>query len=301
MKIGFINDTLITCGGLLTNYEYVKELRKRGVEANMYANSGNNELERYYGINHLPIASLSNFLPNDVIIANWWRQVPDLEKYQGKKIQFVQGLDIQNYGEDDKNRCIATREKLNWDIIAVSKYAGEWTMRDYTVIPNGIRDDFFYNGLSKKDIDILIEGNDEENKNIDKAYVLAKLYTDKIAWLGRETRPMENVTPFTNPPQKEIPKIYRRSKILLKLSDSEGFCLPILEAMASGCAVVTQNMGGNDFCQYGYNCETIEKLPDLLNDDYRIELLIRAGKETAQQFKWEKSTDLLLDYLSSLK
>lgn len=126
----------------------------------------------------------------------------------------------------------------------------------------------------------------------------------KKAWLGRETSQYPDIECFTNPPQSEIPKIYQRSKILLKTSKSEGFSLPIIEAMASGCVVVCYDMGGNmEFCKDGYNCIIVTKenastvIKELLSDNEKMERLARNGYETAKQYTWEKSVDNLTDYL----
>lgn len=126
----------------------------------------------------------------------------------------------------------------------------------------------------------------------------------KKAWLGRETSQYHNIECFTNPPQEEIPKIYQRSMIMLKTSKSEGFSLPILEAMASGCVVVCYDMGGNmDFCKDGYNCRIITKetatetIKELLRDNIQREKLVANGYKTSEQYTWQNATDKLLSLI----
>jgi glycosyltransferase involved in cell wall biosynthesis len=46
------------------------------------------------------------------------------------------------------------------------------------------------------------------------------------------------------PSQEEFIKIYRRSKVFLLLSEAEGFSLPPLEAMGSGCVPLCRDSGG---------------------------------------------------------
>jgi glycosyltransferase involved in cell wall biosynthesis len=294
-KIAYVMDELITCGGCIVPFEHCRELRKRGVDAFIVANGANMDLQSEYP--DVPVGEidkrLKNFTENDVIIAVWWPQVPELEKYKGRKIQLVQGNDLAgDVGDDYKKRCIETRQSSNWEVIAVSKYAGDWTMRPFKIVPNGISNKFFKVGYNiKRDIDILIEGNDEENKNIEEAIKLAKQVTDSIVWLGRETSDRYGVETITNPPQERIPEIYQRAKVFLKLSKSEGFCLPILEAMASGCLVVTKDMGGNDFCRRGENCIYYPILG--YEDKEREKKIVLNGYETAKQYTWEKSIDNL--------
>lgn len=251
MKIAFVAENLPTVGGIIIPFQYCRELRKRGYEARVHACTGNRDLEEAYGTRGY-IPDLKDFTDEDVIIAVWWPQVPELEQYKGRKFQFVQGNDLLAYQDQaTKDRCLAIRQKENWEIIAVSDYAGSWTGRDYTVIPNAIDDRFFVPLGLERDIDALVEGNNEPNKNIPYAIKKAKEDgNERIVWLGRETTPMEGVECITNPKQEDIPAIYQRSKKLYKYSLSEGFCLPIWEAVASGCEIHTWDMGGNNGMEY---------------------------------------------------
>jgi hypothetical protein len=273
MKIAWVSYNLLTCGGIITLFEYVQELRKRGYKANIYADEGNNDLESFYNIHHLPTAELINLNDEDILIAVRWEQCKDLMRFKGRKIQFVQGNDRYYYescNHEDTQKMIDTRNDNKWELIGVSEYA----LKDWgrgTVIENGIADRFFVNYNLERDIDALVEGNNETNKNIDFAIAQARYHGHKkIVWLGRDTREILGIETITNPPQEEIPKIYQRAKHFYKYSKSEGFCLPILEALLSGCIVHTHDMGHN--------------FPELT-------------KEYATQFTWKKSVDLLLNYL----
>ena len=297
MKIAYVVDQIVLCGGLIVPFEHCKELRKRGYEAFIVARGRNQQLqEAYPDVPVFDFRELESFTDEDVIVSVWWMQVPELH-YKGRKIQFVQGQDLKAYiGDDLKKKCLEIRQREDWEIMAVSKYAGEWAEKDFFTVPNAINDRFFENHNLEKDIDILIEGNNEENKGIDRSIEIAKGIGGKIAWLGRETKPIEGVECFTNPLQSEIPKIYQRAKRFLKLSESEGFCLPILEAMASKCLVVTHDMGGNDWCKYGENCLLVDNFKDL-NIDKSI---VEAGYQTSLKYTWENSINILENHLKKV-
>lgn len=317
MRIAFVSDGLPTCGGIITNFEYVKTLRESAVDAIIVANGRNEDLERTFGLKVYPLAELESFTEEDVIIANWWMQVEMLETFKGKKVQFVQGNDALAYeGNDLLDQVLAVRKKADWHLLAVSDYALQYTGKEGKVIPNGLSLRFpMYAAMDyppTKDIDILIEGNNEPNKNIDLALSLAKQTTaQKIVWLGRETHPEEGVETMENPHQSLIPLIYQRSKILFKFSQSEGFCLPILEAMVSGAVVMTWDMGGNDFCVDNENCikVTPEKVEDIILNANQIladptgplaDRLTTGGYTTAEQYSWEESAQELTDWLITL-
>jgi len=269
MRVAYVLNHLILCGGVIVPFEHCSYLRKKGINAAIYANGGNKDLEnRYPDVPVYGTHRLNDFTDDDVIVAVWWMQVPELEHLKGRKIQFVQGNDLEAYiGDDLKAQCQTIRNNVNWEIMAVSDYAGKWTNRDYTVIPNGINKIFFNKISIERDIDALVEGNDEPNKNI--MYSINEAKKDghkKIVWFGRQTKPIEGVECIDNPSLTDIHKLYYRSKHFYKHSKSEGFCLPIVEAKVCGCEIHTWDQGNkldldnlekykwdniiNDLCKY---------------------------------------------------
>lgn len=311
-RIAFVMDKIITCGGIIVSFEYVSRLKKRGYETDIYAYNRNYELENLYGIIPKTVDELSKFEDKDIIVSIWWQQVSALEKYKGRKIQLVQGNDLDAYVRDPgltklMKECIETRSKDNWELWGVSETALDWTGRDGKIIPNGVNERFFSDKSVEKDIDILIEGNYEPHKNIDLALRIAKsIDGTKIAWLGRSITHVSGVERFADPPQEQVPEIYKRSKVLIKLSTLEGFCLPILEAFAAKCAVVTRDMGGNTFCKHDENClmgdgekELETHVRKILKDDSLRKRLVDAGLKTAQEHSWKKSVDALEVYIGA--
>jgi Glycosyltransferase len=96
--------------------------------------------------------------------------------------------------------------------------------------------------------------------------------------------------------------------VFLQTSTHEGFCLPALEAMATGAAVVCTDAHGNrDFCVDGENCLVPEAsvpavsaaLARLLGDADLRARLGEAGRVTAQDYAWERRIDELEGFLRS--
>jgi len=301
--IAFVTTNTITCGGMLVPFEYVSRLKRTGVDADIFAEEGNEQLESFYGIKVRPLSEL-NTTDGDTIIATRWEQCERLTPMPGKKFQFVQGDDLQLLGPDQQEQCARWRNHPEWGLIGVSRYVlMRWNRGD--VVPNGLNERFFEDKEVQKDIDILIEGNNEPNKNIGEALSIAqavetKLPGIKIAWLGRDTYTVNGVETFTNPSQEDIPAIYQRSKVMIKLSKTEGFCLPILEAMASRSLVVTTTMGGNDdWCEHGRNCLltsdcfVVDEIVEHLESE-KHRWLVERARETAKSFDWNKSIQKLL-------
>ena len=212
--INFLFDELITGGSVLSAFELCQAIREYR-ECNIVARFDNKELEEYFHIKRLGMSV----------------------RPKGIDVTFTHKLKGDySYIRTDDERWLKRKDP----VIAVSKfiqdkYGGE-------VIGNGCHERFSDIGLDR-DIDVLIEGNFEPNKNIEATIEEAKKHGKKIVWFGRHTKDL-GVEHYSNPSLKDIVILYNRSKKFLKMSLNEGFCRPIAEAKRCGCEVINLN-GGN--------------------------------------------------------
>ena len=108
---------------------------------------------------------------------------------------------------------------------------------------------------------------------------------------------------------EELPVFYNLASVLAFPSLYEGFGIPILEAMACGCPVITTKTGcvpevaGNAaLLADPYNPDEIaELIRKVLTEQTLREQLIKKGFERAQQFSWQKSAEKTLAIFESLK
>ncbi|MEW6072085.1 MAG: glycosyltransferase family 1 protein [Planctomycetota bacterium] len=98
-------------------------------------------------------------------------------------------------------------------------------------------------------------------------------------------------------PEAELPRLYAGAEVLLFASRSEGFGLPILEAMAAGTPVVTSGVAsmpevGGDAAVYVDPSEEeaiFAGLHDLLRDPARRRDLAVRGRARAAAFSWRET------------
>jgi len=98
------------------------------------------------------------------------------------------------------------------------------------------------------------------------------------------------------PSDREVNVLYNTATAFVQTSRHEGFCLPILEAMAAGAPVVCTDAHGNrDFCEDGKNCLMVEhddvaqltkKLEQLFSNKGLRNKLREEGLKTAQKYRW---------------
>jgi hypothetical protein len=210
----FLFEEIITCGAVLSGFELAEAIRKLGHEARIATKYRNEELEKYF-----------NITP---------------EEPKGTTITFTPKLkgDWAYVRTKDPRWLTHTEPK-----ICASQWLADWIGGE--VIGNGTHERF-YNMNLERDIDVLIEGNDETNKNIEETIKEAKKIGKKIVWFGRQTKEIDGVVNISSPPLEKIPLLYNRAKVFLKMSKEEGWGRPVAEAKACGCEVINLSGGNQD-------------------------------------------------------
>jgi hypothetical protein len=101
-----------------------------------------------------------------------------------------------------------------------------------------------------------------------------------------------------DPPQHELRTIYGSCDIWINPSWHEGLPLPPMEAMACRCAVVTTNVGTEDYLIPGETALVVpprdadaiaEAILTLLDDRRRLQAVAEAGHRHIRGFTWERA------------
>lgn len=186
---------------------------------------------------------------------------------------------------------------------------------------------FLYVGttISRKGIDILLEAFLSEFSPTENAYLVVKAFPTTAGFIWEELRALApQVILFEDilyPPQ--VAALMRGCQVLVAPYRAEGFCLPVLEAMACALPVIVPAGGAtDDFCppEACWRIDTHEVRapggslrflePDVASlrrlmrrafeDRAGREQKGRAAAEFAQRFTWRRVTRHLLRELSGL-
>lgn len=251
----------------------------------------------------------------DIVIATWWRtayEVADLPPEKGKKVYFVQGHEVFF----DHNRDLAAGSYyLPLTKITISQWlvdimANEYGDHNVAKVPNAVDTDHFDAPPRARNatptVGLIyspseVKGTDIALKAIAK---LKETHPDlKVVAFGSDkpvaSLPLPAGSRFKQlPSQTEIVSLYSAADVWICSSRTEGFGLPILEALACRTPVVATRTGAaEDLITDGQNGYVVDvgdhaaladRLADILNlspDDWRT--VSDAAYARARSFSWD--------------
>jgi glycosyltransferase involved in cell wall biosynthesis len=264
------------------------------------------------------------YIPDaDIVVASLWRTAEFVEKYssdKGEKFYLIQHYETWSGPEDRVNQTL----KSGMNKIVISRWL-EQLVKDLSGdfvhhVPNSVDHDEFYltSPISDRNLAISMLYSPHSWKGASDG-ILA-LQQAKISFpgltailFGTSSRPdfiPAWITYINNPTPKFLrEEIYNHSAVFLCPSWSEGWGLPVLEAMACGCAVVTADNGGiRDFVEDGGNGfivpakqpeELGRSLMALLDNPQKRILFAERSLELAETFTLAKSAGKLRDVFES--
>ena len=255
----------------------------------------------------------------DIVIATWWETaewVMNLSPNKGAKVYFVQHHEVFDFLPVDRARATY---RLPLRKIVVAQWLADTLRNEYgdptaQVVRNSVDLDFFcaaargkcasptvglmYASCPSKGSDISLRAIRLARKNIPNLKVVA---------FGHSRPEPDNPLPedteyHINPPQTTIRSLYERCDAWLFGSRSEGFGLPILEAMACRTPVIGVPAGAApELLAGGGGClvkaedpedmaKAIVKLCGLSDESWRQ--MSDTAHLTSSQYTWEDATDL---------
>jgi glycosyltransferase involved in cell wall biosynthesis len=272
-----------------------------------------------------PILNSKNLPKASRYVATSWRTAKFLSEHTGSKAKnfyLIQGFEAWN-GEPHTKLEVEATWKSGLTNIVISGWLLNLAHKlgvSATLVPNFIDREAFPQGgeIRRRPIDVLFHASNQSVKRIDKATeVVSKIREThpnfSVHAFGTQGRPKilpDWVSYTRNPTRGSLGNLYRNSKIFLVTSDSEGWCLPALEAMSSGTLVLSTRNGGVEsfagdvarFSEDNSVAELVNSLESILKEqDAELQDISVRGVALSEQFQISKSLDGLLSVLEISK
>ncbi|OMF81792.1 glycosyltransferase family 4 protein [Paenibacillus glucanolyticus] len=336
LKVVYVMTHVSVCGGVKIIFEHANRLKEQGWDVCIISHFPK---PYWYPIfveyKQVPFGiELAQGIPIcDVIVATYWDHIQAcIETGIAPVVYFEQGdehlFEIQRL-PDEMKTFVETQIKLPQFIMTVSHQAASHLEENYrrksAVIPNAIDDTIFnlgQNNMGNSQVApyILMMGNElirfkgiasivRAVQRVKESYPEINLY-----WINPNT-PSEswvNVADqiFVNPPQEKIAELFRNATLFVSGSEFESFSLPVLEAMATGCPVIsTKNTGvmeyGIDneniiYAEIGNEEDLVRKILIALENSELRDRISNNGLATAKKYNWHNSITQLSDYFMSV-
>ena len=192
--------------------------------------------------------------------------------------------------------------------------------KDIRVIPLGYNEEvFYYDPSCKRNNQVVFIGSRAAYKNFDAA-VDAVMYNGKVTLAVAGSPLSAEETDDLNaklrqrhfhvefPSDEDIRHIYNSSRALIYISEYEGFGLPILEAMASGCPVICLNSSAQPEVAGEAGILLDEPDPELISaeidklisDEEYFNKKVNEGLERVKDFHWSKCVEKTLNIYREL-
>jgi len=247
-----------------------------------------------------------------VIAAGWQTAVPvaELPESCGKKFYFLQHF--ETYFK-------AKKQVLNTFQLPMTKIAiAQWIIDELEKIglsavgpiANAINSDeyFIESNSSERNNDVIAtyhHMNVKGPKDLIKTLKLLKKRKNIKATVISSRKPVHRfpawVKIILRPSVRELRKLYNSSRVFLHTSHSEGWGLPVMEAMACGCAVVAAANGGvQEYLVHEKNAllapiRDVRSLADniqlILENEQMRKTLSENAVETVKKYDWNNSVD----------
>ena len=280
-------------------------------------------------VNFLPsrLSKVTKILPvSDVIIATWWETAEWLNQVtlgKEKIYYFIQHHEVHSHLPIER---VKATYRLPFKKITIAQWLVDVMENNYndknvSLIPNGVDVTIFNAQARDKQMtptfSIMYAREDFKGTDVSfaafeyakKKYPQIKLLVFGAKNIDKNIPLPEGAVFYLAPKQEKIKEIYSYSDGYIFSSRSEGFGLPVLEAMACRCPVIATKAGcAPDFIRHGVNGElnevddfeaqgeSIIKFIEMNNSDWRN--MSEAAHKSVVNNTWEKSISEFENILS---
>lgn len=326
IRVIYVLQTLGWSGGIKIAVEHANRLAEEGFATEIWSLDD----KPAWDIN-VPTRSFKNYRQltealsqeEAIKVATWWETAHPVwmaSVTKGIAVNFIQEIESWFYPNDlDAQRTVISCYRKEFINMTTSSY-NEDEIRQLglkaTRIPCGYDEKVYYEKKdNKKEKDVLLAvGRSFFQKNFEftlRAWKALGQSRPRMWLFGSEPDMKsldDKITYHIKPSDDEVNDLYNAATVFVQTSRHEGFCLPLLEAMAAGTPVVCTDAHGNrDFALKDKTCLLVEQDNDrqlthaiqkLFEDDkLRTKLKNNALKE-AKKYTWPNVTKQLVVFYS---
>jgi len=328
LRVIYVTEDTGVGGGHRDVFEHANRLLERGHEVEVWSLGGQPDWFQLKA----PVrtfedyeALLAALRPVDAIkVATWWATstpVWEASVVHGIPVFFVQDIETSYYPDSELKRDeVLASYRPEFRYMTISTWNSD-RLREVgvtaTLIPPGIDAATFHPlaGVERRTDMVLAIGRSNPLKNLPLTLASWRSLSEprpELCLFGIEPELMAGepgIHYVTSPSDEEVNRLFNEATVFVQTSTHEGFCLPALEAMATGCAVVCTDAHGNrDFCEDERNClmphpdraSVAAALERALADPEFREHLGHAGIETAVDYSWPRRIDALERFLNDV-
>lgn len=321
-RIIFVLQTFGLSGGIKNIFEQANRLYDRGFAVEIWGLDKNPspwetrdglKIRTFKNYERLTIALSKE---EALKVATWWETafpvwLASISK--GIPVYFISEFETWFYPDDVvAQSSVVSCYRKEFRNITISSYnLGELNAIGLTaqILPCGYESETYkvLPKVKRKTNVLLAVGRTFFQKNFNMTFSGWKLLGDKRPkmWLYGFEPEMQKldtkITYFKKPENDEVNKLYNEATLFVQTSRHEGFCLPILEAMAAGCPVITTDSHGNrDFCFDKRNCLMVDQddveglkiaIAKLLKDKKLRDRLSKEALKTVKDYQWDAIID----------
>jgi GT2 family glycosyltransferase len=327
LRVAYVTEDTGIGGGHRDIFEHLNRLLDRGHEVALYSlgdapdwfplRAPVHSFEFYDEL----IDALSDV--DAIKVATWWNTAAPVWRasvLRGIPVYFVQDIETSYYPDDEVVRhAVLDSYRPEFRYMTISSWNRDRLRElnlDAELIPPGIDLDTFraLDAVGRREDMVLALGRSNPLKNLPLTIAAWRALPEprpELCLFGIEPElAMEDGMRYVESPSDEqVNELFNQATVFIQTSTHEGFALPPLEAMATGCPVVCTDAHGNrDFSVDGENCVMPEPdrdsvcnaLARVLHDEELRDRLGRAGEETAERFAWERRIDALEGFLEDV-
>jgi glycosyltransferase involved in cell wall biosynthesis len=328
LRVVYVTEDTGVGGGHRDIFEHLNRLADRGHEVALFSLAG---APSWFDL-RVPVHSFEDYAglvealrPLEAIkVATWWNTAAPVwlaSALRGIPVYFVQDIETSYYPDDQHVRnCVLASYRHEFRYMTISSWNRDRLRElglDAELIPPGIDLANFrpLPDVARRRDTVLAVGRTNPLKNFPltlDAWRALPAPRPQLRLFGVEPQLADEAPGIayeTAPSDARVNELMCEATVFVQTSTHEGFCLPALEAMATGAAVVCTDAHGNrDFCLDGENClmpasrieDVRAAIERLLADPALCERLGRAGIQTAAGYAWERRIDVLERFLADV-